>query len=519
MRLSLLSGDRREALRSPLPWIALVVPLVLTILVWQALWRGATENAGVAFERRTLSAEAAMGARLRGYEQMLVAGAALVGTTKELTRAQWAEFVGRLKLADRYPGVQTMGFAERVRRADRAQHLKRVRAEGPADYDIRPPGERDDYVVIVYSEPYKGRNERVVGLDTYSQPVLRAAIDRAFQQGETAITEKVVVPVEEAGGKERPQPGFVMYVPVFRAGMPLTTLEQRDAALLGFVFGTLRADQLTAGVLDSGLAQAVEMRIHDGPNASAESLLADVRGPGGDVRVATPVFTRTGALDVGGRKWTVAFASRPEFDARAQDAIGLGLLGAGLLASLAMFAFTLLLVASGKAAADSSLRDPVTMLFHRAYLDETMTQVLQRAKRSQQPVGLIILDIDGFKALSESGKGVGELVLKQFGRLLELNTRDSDIKSRYGISEFAVGMPGATVEHARARAERLREVLEMTTIEHGGKSLGIITLSAGVAAHPRDGEDWATVAKAAHRALYAAKGAGRNRVADGTIET
>jgi diguanylate cyclase (GGDEF)-like protein len=132
----------------------------------------------------------------------------------------------------------------------------------------------------------------------------------------------------------------------------------------------------------------------------------------------------------------------------------LGLLGAGLLASVALFAFTLLLVASGKAAADSSLRDPLTMLFNRGYLDETMALELQRAKRAQQPVGLIILDIDGFKAINDSDKNAGELVLKQFGRLLELNTRDSDIKSRYGGSEFAVGMPGASIENARRRAPR-----------------------------------------------------------------
>lgn len=513
MRLSLLSGDRRAALRSPIPWIALGIPFVATILVWLVLSRGAAENASVAFERRTLSAEAAMGARLRGYERMLAAGAAFAGTSKDLTRAQWAEFVGRLNLGDAYPGVQTMGYAERVRRADRDQHVKRVRAEGPADYDIRPPGERDDYVVIVYSEPYKGRNERVVGLDTYSQPVLRAAIDRAFKEGEASITEKVMVPVEDAAGKERAQPGFVMYVPVFRAGMPLKTLEQRDAALLGFVFGTIRVDQLAAGVLDRGLARALDMKLYDGAKVTSEALLGDVRGAEEGVPGGTPVFQRTGVIDVGGRKWSVAHASRPEFDARAQDAIGVGLLGFGLLASLGMFAFTLVLVASGKAAGEASLRDPLTQLFNRGYLDETMANELQRARRSQQPVGLIVVDIDGFKAISDSGKGVGDLVLRQFGRLLELNTRDSDIKCRYGLSEFAVGMPGATIENARTRAERLREVLEVTAIEHGGKSLGVITLSAGVAAYPRDGEDWGAVAKAAHRALYAAKSAGRNRVA------
>jgi diguanylate cyclase (GGDEF)-like protein len=301
-----------------------------------------------------------------------------------------------------------------------------------------------------------------------------------------------------------------MYVPVFRAGMPVATKEQRDAALQGFVFGTFRMNELAAGVLDRGLADALDMRIYDGAQVARETLLVDVRGSEGDGRGATPVFQRTDTLDVGGRRWTVVFASRPEFDAQAQDAIAVGPLGAGLLASAALFALALLLVASG--ARDDSMRDPLTLLFNRRYFDETMALEVTRAKRAQQSVGLIILDIDGFKAISDKSRHVGELVLKQFGRLLELNTRDSDIKCRYGGSEFALGMPGASVDNARARAERLRAVLEITAIEHDGKSLGVITLSAGVAAYPRDGEDWAIIARRAHQALYAAKGEGKNRV-------
>lgn len=508
-------GNLRAALRSPIPWAALAIPLVATIFGWQVQWRDATREAAQRFERRAESAEAATRARLRAYEQVLVAGAAHFAASGEVRRPQWAEFVARLKLADRYPGVQAMGFAERVRRADRDKHVKRVRSEGLAEYDIRPPGERDDYVVIVQNEPYGGRNARVIGLDTYSQPVLRAAIDRAFEQGEAAITGKVVLPGEDAGGNESAHPGFVMYVPVFRAGMPMGTKEERDAALHGFVFATIRMKELAAGVLDPALAQAVDMAIYDGAHAGPETLFAHLReGAKDEARAAAPLFQRSGAIDLGGRRWTLVFTSRPEFDARAQDAIPAGSLGAGLLASAALFALALVLVAVGKGTFDYSTRDPLTLLSNRHYLDETMAHEVSRAKRAKQSVGLIMLDIDGFKAINEKlGKECGEVVLKKFARLLALNTRESDIKCRYGGSEFALGMPGATVENARARAERLREVLEMTAIEHGGKSLGVLTLSAGVAAYPRDGEDWPSVVQRAHRALYVAKGEGRNRVA------
>ena len=92
------------------------------------------------------------------------------------------------------------------------------------------------------------------------------------------------------------------------------------------------------------------------------------------------------------------------------------------------------------------------------------------------------------------------------------NTRESDIKCRFAGSEFALGMPGASIENARARAEKLREVLEGASLQCGGKDLGKVTLSAGVAAFPEHGEDWSAIVQRAHRALYAAKSEGRNRV-------
>jgi diguanylate cyclase (GGDEF)-like protein len=128
-------------------------------------------------------------------------------------------------------------------------------------------------------------------------------------------------------------------------------------------------------------------------------------------------------------------------------------------------------------------------------------------------VGLILIDIDNFKAIQDKfGRDCADYVLKQFAGLMLKNTRESDIKCRFGGSEFAVGMPGASIENARARAERLREVLEAAAMEFGGKPLGPVTLSAGVAAYPQHGEEWSGLVQRAHRALYAAKGEGRNRV-------
>jgi diguanylate cyclase (GGDEF)-like protein len=185
----------------------------------------------------------------------------------------------------------------------------------------------------------------------------------------------------------------------------------------------------------------------------------------------------------------------------------------GLAVSAALFVLTLLLVAARNRATDISTRDALTQLFNRRYLEESMALELVRAKRAKQTVGVIMVDIDRFKEIEEEfGLGCAEHLLKQFARLLDKGTRDSDITCRLGGAQFAVGMPGASVEHARMRAENLRAALESTSVECAGKSLGQVTLSAGVADYPQHGEDWASLLQRAHRALYAAKGEGRNRV-------
>jgi len=502
------AGGLGVGMRAPLPWIVLAIGLAAAVLSWQALWRDAVRAAGNEFQRSADSAGAALRARVQAYEQMLVAGAALVASSSgDVTRAQWGKFVERLKL-DRYPAIQSLGYAERVRRADRERHVSRMRAEGLADYDIRPPGERDEQVVIAYSEPYKGRNARVVGLDVLTQPVLRAAIVRTLESGAAAVTEKVVVPVDDAAGGERSVPGFVMYVPVFRPGMPTGTPQERDAAAQGFVFATFRAAELAADVLDPTLARSVEATLYDGAPAPESLYAASGKGAGNPA-----VFRREAAVDVGGRRWTAVLSSTPEFESRAQEAIPLGVLATGGAMVLALFVLSALLVAARRQRVDTTMRDALTQLHNDAYLDEAMTLELPRARRAGQGVGLVLLDIDNFKAVQDKGRPCAEHVLRQFARLMEEHTRETDIKCRYAGSQFALAMPGASIENARVRAERLREVLEAAAMECDGKPVGPLTLSAGVAAFPQHGEHWSNIVQAAHRALYAAKSAGRNRVA------
>ena len=178
-----------------------------------------------------------------------------------------------------------------------------------------------------------------------------------------------------------------------------------------------------------------------------------------------------------------------------------------------LFVLTVTLVATWNRAHQLSMRDPLTGLYNRRYLDETIGRELPRARRQHENVGVIALDIDHFKRLNDSfGHDAGDFVLRALAEQIRAATRDSDIACRFGGEEFGIILPGASLSVARDRAEGLRTAVESLRLEFDGKPLGSFTISAGVASMPPHAQDWSFTLQTADRALYAAKEQGRNRV-------
>ncbi len=162
---------------------------------------------------------------------------------------------------------------------------------------------------------------------------------------------------------------------------------------------------------------------------------------------------------------------------------------------------------------EQSIRDPLTGLFNRRYLDETLPREVLRAARASATLGVIMLDIDHFKQFNDTrGHDAGDAVLSTLGRFLQKHVRGDDIACRYGGEEFTLILPGASLEIARERAEQLRVGAQSLAVRVADTQLTIITLSLGVAIWPHHGETAAAVLHAADAALYRAKQAGRNRV-------
>jgi diguanylate cyclase (GGDEF)-like protein/PAS domain S-box-containing protein len=161
-----------------------------------------------------------------------------------------------------------------------------------------------------------------------------------------------------------------------------------------------------------------------------------------------------------------------------------------------------------------AIRDYLTGLFNRRYMEETLERELLRAARKQVSLGIIMLDVDGFKQFNDlHGHALGDSILCELGKLLLTHVRGEDIACRYGGDEFILVLPGSPRSVTRERAELICELAKQIQPSFEGQALDAITLSLGVAVFPEDGSSSAAVLRAADDALYSAKRQGRGRVA------
>jgi diguanylate cyclase (GGDEF)-like protein len=162
---------------------------------------------------------------------------------------------------------------------------------------------------------------------------------------------------------------------------------------------------------------------------------------------------------------------------------------------------------------EQSIRDPLTGLFNRRYMEESLEREISRVARYRGSVGVVMLDIDYFKRFNDTyGHLAGDVLLKEVGNFLSHSLRSADIACRYGGEEFTLILPDAPLEVVRLRAEELRQGVRDLHVKWQGQDVGSITLSLGVAMYPAHGGSGGLVLRTADEALYRAKNQGRDQV-------
>ena len=315
--------------RQPQPWLLFATALVLTALaVWAAV-RAVDNRRAAAFNAAVEAANARLDARLDGYESLLRATRAYLESAT-VQRAGFADFVARLQLAERYPGLRGIGWSPRLRGAADVQALETAaRDEGLAQYRVWADGAQPPAFAVRFLAPLDQRNAAALGYDMSSEPVRRAAMQLAAASGNVAVSGAVVLKQESATAGV---PGFLLYLPLYeQRGLPATPA-LRSATLAGFAYAPVRAIDFFATVFDhwrDGFAVQVFDSADGGQPAT---LLFDNLG---QYRAVGAPQER--AFEHGGRRWTLRFTALPAFHADPLDrglAAVVGVLGLLISAAL-----------------------------------------------------------------------------------------------------------------------------------------------------------------------------------------
>ncbi|OQW91849.1 MAG: hypothetical protein BWK79_15980 [Beggiatoa sp. IS2] len=323
-------------------WVVLVIALITTLLGWFLISKiNRQQIKNTVFDYRVEQIKNAITSRMFVYQQTLEGGVGLFAASDFVERYEWYEYVKNLHLNENYPGIQGIGFSQRILPEDKDRHLAKIRAEGGffKNYTIKPEGIRTEYTSIVYLEPLDKRNQQAIGYDMFSEPTRREAMERARDTGNPALSGKVTL-VQEIDANV--QVGFLLYIPVYRDGYPHETVTEKRANLVGYVYSPFRINDLMLGIFGN-VPPDINLHIYDG---EATNGLDNNKFMYGAITQYCdknhqlnyhPQFNRIEIINFAGHSWTIRFDTLPAFDQATKTYTARIVLFSGLIGSFLLF--------------------------------------------------------------------------------------------------------------------------------------------------------------------------------------
>ncbi|RFP19405.1 MULTISPECIES: CHASE domain-containing protein [unclassified Duganella] len=323
-------------------WATLLICVGLTVIVWHLVALSTERRAREQFDTECADIAERIASRMVLYESGLRGARALFSAEPEPSRAQWRNFTDALDLPHSLPGVMGLGYAAQVPANQRDALEAQVRSHGYPDFRIwaRPGSALGPWSsVVLYLEPFQGQNLRAFGYDMMSEPIRQAALLEAARSGKPVLSAKVVL---VQNGSEQGRPGFLMYFPIYRKLATATSgamlpPAQRMAALQGYSYSPIRADEMMAGLLGPS-DQVVQLEIFDGSEADPAALLyaSGSRTDNDKLQYPNP-YLSTAPLVQMQHRWTLRFTSLPAFENSIDRQKSHIVLLAGVIISLLFF--------------------------------------------------------------------------------------------------------------------------------------------------------------------------------------
>jgi diguanylate cyclase (GGDEF)-like protein/PAS domain S-box-containing protein len=349
-----------------LPWVILVAGLLASFVVFHAFKTRVDLDAKLNFDNDVRELSRTVESRIWSYYDVLYGVQALFRVSPDVSRARFRDYYETLNLPPRYPGFQALTFVRYVRADERTAFERRVRRDtsmlnDDSAFQIRPPGQRNEYYVVEYIEPL-AENTGAVGLDLIgdkSQSRL-AALEQARDSGQITASGRYVFTTNRV----RDQVGFSLRLPVYRNGSPLATVDERRRAFAGLVSAAFVFKPLVESALAKEALRHIRLQIFDAgradalnpdPAAAGYKLLydsaqnADVAVRGFSLPRAWRLADRI-SLNIGGRLWDARLTELNGYTDKIDQWLPLIVLAGGILTSILFFALTRSLAGIGSKA-------------------------------------------------------------------------------------------------------------------------------------------------------------------------
>jgi diguanylate cyclase (GGDEF)-like protein/PAS domain S-box-containing protein len=371
-------------------WIVLVAGVAVSGAGWKIIDADIERDAKTEFEAATQTAAATIQERLHSYYDVLLGLQGVFYATEKVTRQAFGQYIGRLDLPERYPGIRVVSYSEHVPHALKEQFIDRLRRDasisprGNPGFTIKPPGDRPDYTVVVYAEPLAA-NEAALGLDLAADPARRQTLARSRDTGKVVASGSFILSVDPT----QKQPAFTLRTAAYRPGSPIATTDERRAAYTGTIASAFIINDVIRGILPPKLLADMHVRIDDlgyrdalrTEQGAAGNLVFDSR-PASTPTNSAAIFSRTLSIDFGQRQWRLLFTALPGvYISAARSALPWFVLLCGIVITLLLFSLIRTLAASNARARALAMSITADLRNSEASLGEAqrMTQELIEA--------------------------------------------------------------------------------------------------------------------------------------------
>ncbi len=314
--------------------LMLALPLFITLCAAWFTEQDARADSREEFELLAQENERALLHRLNTYDYALLGAAGFIQGSEVVSRREWRTYVDTINIRDNFPGISGLGWVKVVRPTDEKTFLRNARV-GVPDFNIHPRIADETRYIITYIEP-EGLNRAALGLNIAFEKSRLEAAQRSRDLGTSAITGKIFL-VQGQGDK----PGFLLLHPVYDKNAPLSTVEERRRALLGWVYSPFVAASFLEGLTRSQ-GHMLNLKIYDRAEEKAENLIYDSNQDLSDKHRPAIVIKKN--LKIMNRDWMFVWESTPAYEAQEKDVTPVLILVGGMVFTALVGIFLLILV-------------------------------------------------------------------------------------------------------------------------------------------------------------------------------